>query len=117
MNQARNAVAGVGSGYNAYIAEFLKTDANGKLDVPRDRDMFVLHLITSAPTHEWGKVRFRDVRVQVNAYSRVEGNALFMLNLAEPALVALAFIPFQIINLGRDGSYVGYAQDFERGTD
>jgi hypothetical protein len=103
--------------YPVHIADTLETDANGLLAVPDDPSQYVLHTILGTPEHQWGTTRFGTVRIQVNAFSVVEGEALAMLAAAEPLLVAAKFIPLALESLGRDGPYTGYAQAFERNTE
>ena len=100
----------------AHLGDQLATDANGLVTLPTDPAFYVLDTITGTPEHQWGTTRFGTVRIQVSAFSRVEGQALAMLANAEPLLTAATFIPLDITSLGRDGDLTGYAQDFERGT-
>lgn len=102
--------------YPVHIAQLLKVDDDGKLDLPSDPASFVLHLITGEPYHEWGSTPFSTVRLQVDAWSSTPGEALAMLATAAPLLAASKWIPGVLRNLGRDGQWQGAAQDFERGT-
>ena len=102
--------------YPVYVGDTLLTDANGLLTLPNDADQFVLHTILGTPSHEWGITRYGTVRIQVNAFSTTEGQALAMLADAEPLLAGAKFTPGILTNLGRDGPYTGYAQAFDRNT-
>lgn len=102
--------------YPVRIAALLNTDDDGKLQLPSDSAAFVIHLITGEPYHEWGSTPLSTVRLQVDAWSSTPGEALSMLADAQPLLAANKWIPGVLRNLGRDGTYQGAAQDFERGT-
>lgn len=102
--------------YPVYIADLLNVDVDGRLQVPNDPSQFIIHLILDNPTYEWGHLKYSDVRLQVDAWSVTEGEALAMLGLAKTALVAKSYIPLALTRLGRDGASTGYTQDFERGT-
>ena len=112
INAARDLLTPLG--HPVYIAELLNTDEDGRLQLPQDVSQFILHIILGEPEHQWGSTRFGDVRIQVNAFSRVEGEALAMLQAASPALVAGKFIPGVLVDMPRDGIYTGYAQRFNR---
>jgi hypothetical protein len=99
-----------------YFGEQLKTDTNGALIPPTDARYIVLHLITRTPDHAWAHVRYGTTRVQLDAWSRTDGDAQAILAQAEPLLVAARFIPLPARALARDGVYSGAAQDFERNT-
>lgn len=99
-----------------YLAEFLATDDDGLLILPSDKSFVVLHAITAVPTFEWGTYSFDDNRIQVNAFSRVEGTAMALLDAAKPLLAAAKFRPGITTNLGRDGPYTGASQDWEVNT-
>lgn len=114
INAARDLL--VPLGHPVYIADFLNTDESGRLQLPEDVSHYVIHAITGTPEHEWGTTRFASVQLQVNAHSRVEGEALAMLQAASPALVAGKFLPGILVALARDGPYTGYAQAYERKT-
>jgi hypothetical protein len=101
-------------GYPVHHGDELATDERGLLKVPDDPAQFILHVITREPYHEWGGTRYGTVTIQVNAFSRVEGEALAMLAAAEPLLVAGRFTPGRSRGMPRDGPYTGHAQDFER---
>lgn len=101
-------------GHPVHIADLLNTDDDGRLQLPQDVSHYVIHTITGTPEHEWGSTRFASVQLQVNAHSRIEGEALAMLAVAGPALVAGRFLPGLLVHLARDGPYTGYAQAFER---
>lgn len=116
LNEIITALAGISGDYPIHLADFLNVDAEGQLQLPDEDEQFVLYLITGTPTHEWDSVRYRDVRVQLNAWSNVEGNATVMLQAAEDALVAINYRPLVRRSLGRDGGWTGAAQDFERTT-
>lgn len=103
--------------YPVHIAQLLNVDEDGKLQLPDDPAAFVLHLITGTPNHEWGQTTYGTVRLQVDAWSSTPGEALSMLQAAEPLLAASKWIPGVLRNLGRDGPWSGAAQDFERGTE
>jgi hypothetical protein len=111
LNAAKTAL---GASIPVYFGEQLATDASGNLIPPTDARYFVLHLITREPAHEWATVRFGTVRVQLDAWSRTDGDAQAMLASAEPPLVSAKFIPLVTRALSRDGPYTGAAQDFER---
>ena len=115
INLARATLA-AGTEYPTYVGDTLDTDAHGRLKVPDDPAQFIIHTVSGDPNHEWGSTRYGLVRLQVNAFSVVEGEALAMLALAESLLASERFIPKILVNLARDGPYTGYAQDFERGT-
>lgn len=102
--------------FPTYLSDTLVTDADGLVTLPTSPAFFVIDTITAVPEHQWGTTRFGTVRIQVSAFSRVEGQALAMLATIEPLLTAATFIPFGVTPLGRDGDLTGYAQDFERGT-
>ena len=114
INTARAILAG--TAYPAYLGDTLETNADGLVTLPADASAFVLDTIIGTPEHQWGTTRFGTIRIQVNAFSRIEGQALAMLAIAEPLLVAVAFVPFPLTPLGRVGDLTGYAQDFERTT-
>ena len=114
INAARTILAG--TTYPAYLGDTLETDADGLVTLPADASAFVLDTITGTPEHQWGTTRFGTVRIQVSAFSRIEGQALAMLATASPLLAAATFIPLDITTLGRAGDLTGYAQDFERTT-
>ena len=116
LNEVVTTLAGISGDYPVHLADFLNVDAEGNLQLPEDDEQFVLYLITATPIHEWDTVRYRDVRIQLNAWSNVEGNAVVMLQAAEDALVAANYRPLPLRSLGRDGSWTGAAQDFERTT-
>ena len=97
-----------------HIGDTLTTDANGLLEVPDDPAQYVLHTVLGVPEHAWGTSRYGTTRVQVNASSVIEGQALAMLAAAEPVLVAGKFVPGNVTSIGRDGPYTAYAQTFER---
>lgn len=99
-----------------YFGEQLPVDADGALIPPTNARYIVLHLITRAPEHRWGTVRYGTTRVQVDAWSRTDGDAQAILALVEPLLVAERFVPLPARALARDGTYTGVAQDFERNT-
>ncbi len=101
-------------GHPVHVGDTLDTNAAGLLKLPTDASQFVLHTILGAPEHQWGTTRYAVVTVQVDAFSRTEGEPLAMLALAQPALTAGKFIPGALTRLGRDGPYTGYAQRFER---
>src|SRR5690606_34300053 len=98
------------------IAELLATDSSGKLELPDDPAAYVIHLITGEPYNQWGQTPFSTIRIQVDAWSSTPGEALAMLNTAQPILAATKWTPAVLRKLGRDGAYSGAAQDFERGT-
>lgn len=102
--------------YPVHLAEFLRTNAAGLLEIPDEPDQFIVHLITGEPEHEWGSTRFTTVTVQLDAFSTTQGTALAMLDAARPLLTAARFIPGRLRALDRDGAYTGAAQDYERGT-
>lgn len=116
LNEAATALEGVIGNYPVHLAEFLAVDDDGNLVIPDDPAHFTLSLITATPVHEWDHVKYRDVRIQVSAWSTTEGTALAMLAAAEAALVALDYRPLPLRALGRDGAYTGAAQDYERST-
>lgn len=99
-----------------YLGEFLDTDTDGLLVLPDDKSFIVLHGITGAPNFEWANYSYDTTRVQVNAYSRVEGTAAALLETAKPLLVAARFRPGITTNLGRDGPYTAMSQDWEVNT-
>ena len=101
-------------GYPAYLGDFLDTDENGLLKLPDDPAHFTLNSVTTAPDHAWGTLRYASVRIQLQAWSRTEGEALSMLQNAQEALGYFKYVPLSVVNLRRDGEYTGYAQDFER---
>lgn len=101
-------------GHPVYLGDFLATDDQGLLILPDDPRHYTLNAITTTPDHAWGTVRYSNVRVQLQAWSRTEGEALSMLNSASLALVSNKYVPLNVVNLRRDGDYTGYAQDFER---
>ena len=111
LNQA---VTALGTTYPVWLADFLATDEEGLLKLPDEPAQYVLNLIVDGPIHEWDTLKYRNVRVQLNAWSRTEGQPLAMLSAAETALLAAGFIPLDARALGRDGPYTGAAQDFER---
>jgi hypothetical protein len=111
LNQA---VTALGDAYPVWLADFLTIDEEGLLKLPDEPAQYTLTLITDAPTHEWDHLKYRTVRVQLNAWSRTEGEALSMLATAETALLNAGFIPLDSRALPRDGLYIGAAQDFER---
>lgn len=102
--------------YPAHLGDLLATDANGLVTLPTGPAFYVLDTITGTPEHQWGTTRYGTVRIQVSAFSRVEGQALAMLHTAEPLLAAATFIPLDVTSLGRTNDLTGYAQDFERTT-
>ena len=112
LNAAKTALASLG--IPTYFADQLDTDADGRLQPPTDPAHFVLHAILRAPYHEWGDTHYGTTTVQVDAWSRTEGQPLALLASAEPLLTAVTFVPGRLRGLGRDGTYTGYAQDFER---
>lgn len=116
LNEVVTALTGVTGSHPVYISEFLPVNDDGQLQLPDDPSQYVLTLITATPTHEWDSIRYRDVRVQINAWSTTEGTAIAMLTAAETALVALHYHPLPLRSVGRDGQYTGAAQDFERST-
>lgn len=99
-----------------YLGEFLDTDTDGLLVLPDDKSFIVLHGITGVPNFEWANYSYDTTRVQVNAYSRVEGTAAALLETAKPLLVAARFRPGITTNLGRDGPYTAMSQDWEVNT-
>jgi len=101
-------------GYPAYLGDFLDVDENGLLKLPDDPAHYTLNAITDSPDHAWGTVRYSSVRVQLQAWSRIEGEALTMLETAQAVLATRKYTPLAVVNLRRDGEYTGYAQDFER---
>jgi hypothetical protein len=107
-------VTALGDEYPVWIAEFLDTDEHGMLDIPNVPAQYVINLITDAPQHQWDTLPYRTVRLQLNAWSRTEGEALHMLASAEAKLKAAGFIPLDARSMPRDGAYTGAAQDFER---
>lgn len=118
MNTALKRARAALYGFTApvYLAEFLATDGDGLLVLPSDKSFVVLHAITAVPTFEWGNYSYDTTRVQVNAYSRVEGTAAALLETAKPLLVAARFRPGITTNLGRDGPYTAMSQDWEVNT-
>jgi hypothetical protein len=114
INAARTLLAPLT--FPVYVGDQLATDAQGLLKLPDDAAQFVLHTTFAQPTHQWGKATHGNVRLQLQAFSRVEGHALAMLQAAQPLLVAGKFVPGLVTPLGRDGPYTGYAQAFERTT-
>lgn len=96
-----------------YLGEFLATDDDGLLILPSDKSFIVLHGITAVPDFQWGNYSFDENRIQVNAFSRVEGTANALLDAAKPLLTAAKFTPGITTNLGRDGPYTGVSQDWE----
>jgi hypothetical protein len=112
LNAARTILAPLT--YPVYVGDTLRTDANGLLTLPNATSQFVLHTILGTPNHQWGRTTFGTVRIQVNAFSTIEGRALAMLAAAEPLLTAAKFTPLALTSLGRDDPYTGYAQTFER---
>lgn len=99
-----------------YLAEFLDTDSDGFLVLPDDKSFIVLHGITAVPTFEWANYSYDGNRIQVNAYSRVEGTPSALLTAAKPLLTAARFRPGVTTNLGRDGPYTAMSQDWEVNT-
>lgn len=99
-----------------YLGEFLDTDTDGLLVLPDDKSFIVLHGITGVPNFEWANYSYDENRIQVNAYSRVEGTAAALLETAKPLLVAARFRPGITTNLGRDGPYTAMSQDWEVNT-
>lgn len=114
INAARAILASTGT--PTHNGDTLTTDASGRLKAPTDPKHYVIHTILGTPTHEWGQTTHGTVRIQVNAFSIVEGEPLAMLATASPLLAAARFIPGALTSLGRDGPYTGYAQAFERTT-
>ena len=103
-------------GQPVHIADLLATDASGRLKIPDDHAQYIIHTITGTPNHEWGQTTYGDVRLQIDAYSTVEGHALAMLEAAAPLLVAGKFRPGLLVPHSRDGPYTGYGQLWDRGT-
>ena len=103
-------------GQPVYIADLLDTDAQGRLKLPDDHAQYTIRTVTSTPRHEWGTTRLGTVRIQLNAFSTVEGHALAMLQAAAPLLVAGKFLPGLLTSMPRDGPYTGYAQLWDRNT-
>ena len=111
LNAARAALQPLG--VPIFLGMFLATDEDGYLILPEDESFIVLHGITSVPDFEWGNYSYDENRVQVNAFSRIEGTASALLNAAKPLLTAAKFIPGITSNLGREGAYTGASQDWE----
>lgn len=111
LTAAMNALATVGK--PTYLGMFLDTDADGLLVLPTDATFIVLHAISAAAEYEWRNYTFDTVRIQVNAYSRIEGAADALLTAAKPLLVAARFTPRNTRTLGREGAYTAVAQDWE----
>jgi hypothetical protein len=114
LNTAKTLLAPLGQ--PVHLADLLVIDAQGRLKLPDDDAQFVIHTITGTPNHEWGATTYGDVRVQIDAYSVVEGHALAMLQAAAPLLVAGKFRPGLLVPHARDGPYTGYGQLWDRGT-
>lgn len=115
LSRAKTALEG-GIGVPVYLGMFLNVNEDGLLVLPDDESQIVLHAITGDATHEWANYSFDTVRVQVNAFSRVEGTQNALLVAARPLLTAAKFIPRMTRSLARDGPYLGAAQDWEVNT-
>lgn len=111
-NAAKTALAGTGK--PVYFADTLDADANGLLQPPKDAAFYVLHLVVGSPTFEWGTERYGLVRIQVDAWSAIEGEPESMLAAATPLLIAARFAPGPRRSLGRYRRLTGAAQDWER---
>ena len=114
LNAARAALQPLG--VPIFLGMFLATDSDGMLILPEDETFIVLHGITSIPYFEWRNYSFDERRIQVNAFSKVEGTANALLNQAKPLLTAARFTPGISNDLGRDGDYTGASQDWEVNT-
>jgi hypothetical protein len=99
-----------------YLALELPRKADGTLTLPTETRQIVIHLITDLPSFEWGVDKGKDVRVQVDAWATVPGDALRMLELAEALLKPHRFIPLPIRSKGVEDGLTGVARDFQKGT-
>lgn len=114
LNSAKALLASLGQ--PVYLSDLLATDTQGRLKLPDDSAQFVIHALVGSPNHEWGATTYAEVRIQIDAYSTVEGHALAMLQAAAPLLVSGNFWPGLMVPHSRDGPYTGYGQHWNRNT-
>lgn len=108
-----------------HFGSALDVDANGYAQLPNQPAFYVIDLIVGSPNFAWGTARYGDVTLQINAFSRVDGEALAMLAAAATPLISARFAPGPLVDLGRGRAsnrrihtggtaYSGAAQDWER---
>lgn len=106
----RNTLNGIAP---AYRGDKLNTDALGEIIPPSDDAFFVVWLLTSTPTVDWGKVKWHDSFLRVSAWAIDSSVSLDMHNSAETALRSAGFWPRPLSPNGKDGQYWGYTREVE----
>jgi len=119
LQDARTALQTLGK--PVHYGDSLDKDNSGHVRLPQDPAFYVLHLVTGSPGFDWGATTFGVARIQVSAWSIIEGEAQAMLAAAAAHLIGARFTPNIIVALGRTTtaggaatSWTGAAQAWER---